>query len=237
MPEETEVSSEELARIERFIAAYNSIDDFLQREVGTPQTFRSAVDAFAKRFPLWRDAETLRVFAALRNFLVHEKTRPFDYPCVPGEAATREIEAIRDHLTAPALIGERFGKAVLTLSPHDPLKTALEMVARRGVSRFPIYEGGKFVGLLTENGIARHLADAITRGAAFDAQTPIENVLPRESRRRNFRFADPKISVMEAAFWFHEDTFLEAVLIVEGGNEKSPLRGIVTRGDVAGWSD
>lgn len=237
MPEEPAVSTEELARIERFIAAYNALDDFLQRELETPQTFRGAVDIFAKRHPYWRDAETLRVFAALRNFLVHEKTRPFDYPCVPGEAATREIEAIRDHLTHPTRIGERFAKMVLTLAPDAPLKNALEMIAKRGVSRFPIYEGQKFVGLLTENGIARHLADAVARGTVFDPQTPIQNVLPRESRRRNFRFADPETGVLEAAFWFHEDTFLEAVLIVDNGNEKSPLRGIVTRGDVAGWSD
>ncbi len=237
MPEAITVTNEELARIERFIAAYNAIDDFLQRQMGVPQTFRSAVDAFAKRRPYWRDAETLRVFAALRNFLVHEKTRPFDYPCVPGEAATREIEAIRERLTHPASIGERFAKPVLTLSPQAPLKTALELVAKRGVSRFPIYDGSKFVGLLTENGMARFVAEVVARGAVFDAHTPIQDVLPREPKRPNFRFADGQAAVMEVAFWFHEETFLEAVLIADGANQKSPLRGIVTRGDVAGWSD
>jgi hypothetical protein len=49
----------------------------------SPNTFRSAVDNFARRYPYWRDAETLRTFAALRNFLVHEKLRPFDYPVCP----------------------------------------------------------------------------------------------------------------------------------------------------------
>lgn len=239
MPEELEnvvaTSGEELVRIERFIAAYNQIDDFLQRQLESPQTFRSAVDYFARRHPWWSDAETLRVFAALRNFLVHEKTRPFDYPAVPGEGATREIETIRDRLTSPATIGEQFGREVLTLAPQSSLKVALELVSKRGVSRFPIYDGQKFVGLLTENGMARFLAQTVSGGAAFDPQIPIQAVLPRETKRRNFRFADPGTPIAQAAFWFHDDTFLEAVLISDGGNEKAPLRGIVTRGDVAGW--
>lgn len=229
-----EISAEELARIERFIAAYNRIDDRLQREMSAPNTFRSAVDNFARQNPYWRDAETLRTFAALRNFLVHEKTRPFDYPCVPGEAATREIERICESLTSPATIGEQFGREVLVLSPQTPLKKALELVHSRGISRFPIYEGQKFIGLLTENGIARFLAQTVAAGAVFDAKTPIQAVLPRETRRRNFRFAPAPTSVAQAAWWFHEDTFLEAVLIAE--NDRSPLHGIVTRGDVAGWN-
>ncbi|PQV64448.1 CBS domain-containing protein [Abditibacterium utsteinense] len=236
-PPIAQVSSEELKRIERFIAAYNRIDERLQREMESPNTFRSAVDNFARRTPFWRDAETLRTFAALRNFLIHEKLRPFDYPCVPSEAATREIERIGEDLTHPAIIGEVFGREVLTLSPSAPLQSALEQIARRNVSRFPIYQNKDFVGLLTENGIARFLSQIVASGAKFDAQTPIREVLPRETKRRNFRFADSQTSVAQAAFWFHEDTFLEAILISDGGNEKSPLRGIVTRGDVAGWID
>lgn len=239
MPEELEsaetTSGAELARIERFIAAYNQIDDFLQRQLDTPQTFRSAIDHFARRHPWWSDAETLRVFAALRNFLVHEKTRPFDYPAVPGEAATREIETIRDRLTHPATIGEQFEREVLTLSPSSPLRVALDLVVKRGVSRFPIYDEQKFVGLLTENGIARHVAQTVASGVAFDPQISIQAVLPRETKRRNFRFADPSTPVAQAAFWFHDETFLEAVLISDGGNDRAPLRGILTRADVAGW--
>ena len=228
------ISGAELERIERFIAAYNRIDDRLQREMSAPNTFRSAVDNFARQNPYWRDAETLRTFAALRNFLVHEKTRPFDYPCVPGEGATREIERIRDSLTSPATIGQEFGREVLILTPQTPLKTALELVHSRGISRFPIYENQNFRGLLTENGIARFVAQVVAAGAVFDAKTPIQAVLPRETKRRNFRFAAGQTPVAQAAWWFHEDTFLEAVLIAE--NDKSPLRGIVTRGDVAGWN-
>ena len=143
MPE-SESSPVEIERIERFIAAYNAIDDVLQRDMPAPGTFRSAVDNFARANPWWRDAETLRVFAALRNFLVHEKTRPFDYPCVPGEAAVREIEAIRQRFVSPKRIGETFGREVLVLTSAQPIGRALELIDERKISRFPIIDSGRF---------------------------------------------------------------------------------------------
>ena len=230
-------SPAELERIERFIAAYNAVDDYVQRELGTAQSFRSAVDLWAKRHPWWRDADSLRVFAALRNFLIHEKLRPFDYPAVPGAGAVAEIEAIRDRLLQPALAGDSFAREVMTLSPDDTLQSALSAMHKRGFRRFPIYQSKRCIGLLTERGIARHLAELVSRGESFDAQIAVQTVLPRETKRENFRFADPKLPVLQIAFWFHDQTFLETVLISDGGHDKGTLRGIVTRGDVAGWSE
>ncbi len=232
-----QISPEELARIERFIAAYNTIDDWVQRVLNTEQSFRSAIDLFAKRHPWWRDADTLRTFAALRNFLIHEKLQPFDYPAVPGEGAVREIEAIRDRLIQPKSVGETFARDVLTLSPDDPMREALSQMVKRGFRRFPIYQNKRCIGLLTERGIARYVAELTSRGDNFDADVPIKNVLSRETKRDNYRFAAPNLSVAQIAFWFHEQTFLETVLIAEGGNDRGELRGIVTRGDVAGWSE
>ncbi len=234
---DTPTSPAELQRIERFIAAYNAIDDHVQRELGTEQSFRSAIDLWAKRHPWWRDAEPLRVFAALRNFLIHEKLRPFDYPAVPGAGAVDEIEAIRDRLLQPALLSDNFAREVMTLAPGDSLQTALAAMHKRGFRRFPIYQNKHCIGLLTERGIARYLAELTARGQKFDAAVAVETVLPRETKRENFRFADPKFPVLQIAFWFHDQTFLETVLIADGGHDTGTLRGIVTRGDVAGWSE
>ncbi len=231
----TSPSADEILRIERFVAAYNQLDDFFQAQMPSPSTFRGAVDGFASRHRFWPDAETLRTFAALRNFLVHEKTRPFDYPCVPSESATQEIERICQNLTHPRTIGEVFGREVVTLSPQTPLKVALELIEKRGLSRFPIYDAAQFIGLLTESGITRHLAQITARGERFDAQIALQLVLTRETKRPNFRFAPPQTPVSQVAGWFHEEIWLEAVLIAEN-KRQVPLLGIVTRGDVAGMS-
>ncbi len=232
----SQITDEEFSRIERFVAAYNAIDDGLSHILGVPQTFRSSVDAYAKRNPWWGDAESLRVFAAMRNFLVHEKTSAFDYPCVPSEGAVREIEAIRERFLKPVTIGGQFTREVLVLGPRDELRAALELIAKHGISRFPIYEGNRFFGLLTENGIARYVATTVTQNRVFNPDTVIESILPRETKRKNHRFAGPQIPISQAAYWFSQNTFLEAILISSDGAESRNLRGIVTRGDVAGWS-
>jgi CBS domain-containing protein len=229
--------TDELTRIERFVAAYNAVDDFLQRATGKPQTFRGAVDYYAKRHPWWGDAEMLRVYAALRNFLVHEKTRPFDYPCAPTDNAVQDIEAIRDRLVNPIRLLPTFEREVITLEPNDCLDSALREMARRSHRRFPVYEHGHFVGMLTENGIARWLADSVAHDGALNLKVPIRDVLPRESRRPSFRFASGHTPVTEAASWFRENTFLETVLITPQGEPGAHLRGIVTRGDIAGWGE
>ena len=226
-------TSPELDRIERFIAAYNSIDDFLQAQIGTGQTFRSAVDWFAKRNGWWRDAETLRVFATLRNFLIHEKTRPYDYPCAPSQGAVEEIEAIRDHLLNPRRALPVFAREVVTLKPQTEVRHALQLIAEREHGRFPIYEGRQFRGLLTEAGLARWVAAQVAENRDLDWSTPISEVLPRETKRRNFRFVSPRELAEQIAWAFHENTFLEAVLISDNGQEDGNLRGIVTRRDVA----
>ena len=228
-------SPSELERIERFVAAFNALDDWLQAQLPEPTSFRSSVDFYAKRHPFWRDAEPLRLFAALRNFLVHEKTRAFDYPCVPSEDAVREIELIRQRTLHPRTIGEQFGREVHILRPDDTLGAALSAMHERGVSRFPIYEANRFCGVLSEREVARFLAACLARGAEFSPQTPIVAALPRASKRQTFRFAPPETSVAQAAFWFGENIFLEAILIAP--REGLRPSGIVTRGDVAGWNE
>jgi len=207
--------------------------------------FRTAVDLFAKRHPWWTDAEALRTFAALRNFLVHEKTAPFAYPAVPSAAAVEEIEAIRARLTDPPRAGEVFGRAVLTLSVHDTLFQALAVMRERGVPVFPVFEDDRFRGLLTETGITRWLA-AHAEGEPINLRIPVGDVLPRERKRITVRWAAQETPTAELAYWFRDNTFLEAVLLIEGANPAqnaqgtqfstppSHLRGIVTRGDVAG---
>ncbi|BCM91890.1 hypothetical protein IAD21_03767 [Abditibacteriota bacterium] len=235
MPDRPPVSRDELARIERFVAAFNSIDNWLQSQSDAPPTFRSAVDWWARRHPFWRDAETLRLFTSLRNFLVHETVRPFDYPCVPSESAVREIEEIRERLFHPITIGQKFRREVVILSSTDTLEIALQTMTSRDIARFPIFDGERFAGVLAERDIARFLSYVVSRGEEFSAQTPIGQVLPRQSKRQTFRFASPETSVAQAAFWFGENTFLEAILIAPRMGERPT--GIVTRGDVAGWRE
>ncbi len=225
---------EEISRIERFIAAYNAVDNHLQAEMGTAQTFRSVVDLWAKRHPWWRDRDNLHIYATMRNFLVHEKVQAYDYPCVPSEAAVRDIEGIRDRLVNPARLSDEFLKEVAILSGGATLERALEMIHAKGYSRIPLYEGSHFLGMLTEGGIVRELAASVARGKPLDLGIFVRTLLSTDHRRKGYRFAPAEMFVSQVAYWFQENIFLEAVLITDNGQEQGHLRGLVTRGDVAG---
>jgi len=117
------MTQHDLDLIERFIGAFNAIDFHLESVLGAEanSSFRSLVDLYAKRHRWWKDAERLRSFASLRNVLVHDKTEPYRYVCVPAEETVTAIEAIRERLINPERAGHRFRRDVTTLAPRKTI--------------------------------------------------------------------------------------------------------------------
>ena len=231
----------DLDLIERFIGAFNAIDLHLEGvlHVESNSSFRSLVDLYAKRNRWWKHADQLRIFAGLRNVIVHDKIEPYKYVCVPSEDSVVDIEKIRDSLINPERAVAKFRRDVVTITPHDSLAKVLKLIEERQYSRFPVCEQAhgrctKFVGLLTENGITRWLAHHVTNGLSLVElnEVLVAAVLPRQEKRPNYQFAAQDTPVEQIAYLFHENVYLEAVLITEHGGEREKLLGITTRGDV-----
>lgn len=237
----------ELDLIERLITAYNAIDAHLQnwsRHDG-PTSFRSLVDLYARKNRVWKDAELLRTVAGLRNLLIHEKVEPYEYPCVPTLELVEDLEKARDRLLHPAR-ADRFTRQVVTVQSDDSLAHVLKMIHEMKITHFPVYEssreyarrGRHFVGVLTENGITRWLAEHTARNESLIEfrDEPVCEVLAREESakgtRKNYEFAPRHARVEDLVQRFHDNTYLEAVLLTQTGNAKEELMGIVTRWDV-----
>jgi predicted transcriptional regulator len=229
--------------VERFLSAYNALDAWLQAEWARQrgeearQSFRSLVDWWAKSHPWWGDAEALRSHAALRNILVHETLAPREYPCVPSPATVEHIEAVREALLHPERAVPRFEKNVQVLGWGDLLHRALRVMHERGFGQLPVYEGARFRGVLSEGIVARWIAaQASSRQeidvASVQVREVLEWALRNLSRRRAFLWADSGRSVQEIAFLFHENTYLEAVLVSRNGRDDEKLLGLVTRADI-----
>lgn len=237
----------ELDLIERMLTAYNAIDSHLENWSGHggPTSFRSLVDLYAKKNRAWKDAELLRTIAGLRNLLVHEKVEPYEYPCVPIVKIVEELEAARDRLLHPAR-ADRFARKVVTVQSDDSLAHVLKMIHELKITHFPVYESSReysqgerrFAGVLTENGITRWLAEHTVRDESLIElrDEPVREVLAREESakgtRKNYEFAPRRARVEDIVQRFHDNTYLEAVLVTEKGDAKEALLGIVTRWDV-----
>lgn len=226
--------------IERFIGAFNAIDVYLEKalHVSHNQSFRSLVDLFAKRNKWWNDANWLHVYADLRNIIIHDKVAAFEYPCVPTKATVERVEQIRDALLHPERLLPRFEKPVIVVAPGDSIAHVLRIMHKQHYSHFPVYADhqGKrsCVGLLTENGISRWLAEWVCEEKSLINldKEHVAEVLNREESRQKFQFAPPHAPVQKILQQFHDNPYLEAVLITPNGDPHQLPQGIITRRDV-----
>ncbi len=232
-------TEEQLALIERFLVAFNEIERHLRTSLSEPAetSFTRLIDLYGKGHSTWmsRYGYQLRIYADLRNALVHLRLEPNQYLSVPLPHVVKNIELIRDSLISPTKVIPEFQRPVYKLRLQEPLSSALKAVNEHNYSQFPVYDDeGKFSGLLTENGITRWLADHVVNQLTLvDFQeTLLAEVLRREESRSNYRFVSRNRAVLDVVSMFSSEPLLEAVLITEDGKPEQALLGIVTRSDV-----
>jgi len=231
------LSQQEHDLIERFEAAYNRIDGRLRRALTKKKriSFIQVVTDYARNKRFWTDdAEFLKVIGKLRNVIIHEKTQPYKYLAVPTPTMVDELESILYRLTNPELAIPRFQKEVETVSIKDPLSNVLRKISYRDYSQFPVYDGQRFKGLLTENGITRWLAYHVSSKLSLVEleEVFVDQILRNEEQRENYIFVNRNKTVNEIKELFAGKELLEAVLITESGSKNQELLGIATRWDM-----
>jgi CBS domain-containing protein len=237
-------SRDDRALIERFEAAYNSIDLFGRAHLKMDNLVsfsRVMNECVQRRMIRPRDRELLTLVAELRNLIVHRKTEPNSYVAVPSLKVVEGLEALRDRLTRPLLARAAFRRKVECVSPGASLSSVLELVRTRNVSQVPVYEGRAFRGLLTTNGMARWLAGHAAREKVglvdIDEATAGEVLQREEAKGKNCLFAPAQESAYRVRQLFVEHELLEAVLITESGKPAEAPLGIATRWDLLRLAD
>jgi predicted transcriptional regulator len=231
------LSPEEYNQIERFEAAYNTIDRHLRKTLDRDNdvSFVQLTREYSEAGRLWRtDADVLRTLADLRNVLVHGKIKPRHYLAIPTPLVVAQIEQIRDRILRPERVIPKFQKEVETVSLDDSLSNVLKQISQKEYSQFPVYDGKTFKGLLTENGITRWLAHYVSDELAIVDldEVPIRQVLKQEEKRPNSVYISRNTEVDKVKALFAEHELLEAVLITQSGKREEKLLGIATRWDV-----
>ncbi|MEM2443560.1 MAG: CBS domain-containing protein [Candidatus Bathyarchaeia archaeon] len=109
--------------------------------------------------------------------------------------------------------GEIMTREVITATPKEKIKKVSEIMVKYGISQLPVVEGGRVIGMVTEEGIVRNLSPNI-------AEEPVEKImeppLPTVSE-------DTDISVIRPLLEVHP-----GVLVTRKGE----LVGIITRSDL-----
>lgn len=109
--------------------------------------------------------------------------------------------------------GEIMTREVITATPKEKIKRVSEIMVKYGISQLPVVDGGRVIGMVTEEGIVRNLSPNI-------AEEPVEKImeppLPTVSE-------DTDISVIRPLLEVHP-----GVLVTKKGE----LVGIITRSDL-----
>jgi predicted transcriptional regulator len=230
------LSEFQLQLIEDFVADYNCIDHFLRKALDLEDNvpFASLLKQYSQQNPGWRDADFLGIVAKVRNLILHGKTGPYGYPATPSPDLTNNLKACLSRLTNPALVIPRFQRPVERISSQDNLATVLRLIRQRDYSQFPVYDNGRFRGLLTENGITRWLAHHVATNLSLVELEDIhvKEVIENEEKRTNCLFVAQHTRVDDVVGRFSSGELLEAVLVTTTGKDSEVLLGIATRWDI-----
>lgn len=233
-----QTSASDNDKIERFISAYNVIEQFLRNELneGNERGFKYLVSDYQYKYPKLRFLDDLKNLTALRNSLVHGKTAPYQYLSVPISEVVENIERIKERLTNPEMVLPRFQKKVDTVDINDSLFDLLQLINENHYSQFPVYEDNVFKGLITENGITKWLAGATDSINKVNLkEIMIKDMLDKQERRTkssNALFIKRDTSIEHLINYFSDNISVEAILITHTGKEDQSLLGIVTVSDI-----
>ena len=122
-----------------------------------------------------RDA--LLAFASLRNAISHGRFYDGRPIAEPVQAVVTE-STLRGQITAPpkalAILGSR---NACIAGPQEPVSAVLEYVSRFDYSQVPVYDGTRYIGILTTNAIARWLAHQLTLNQGLAEGESVDRVL------------------------------------------------------------
>ncbi len=227
---------------ERFLKAFNQIDDHLRTATGIERGdrgFTYVVNEAAKRFTtVRRFADRLKQAATLRNAIVHDARYPERVIAEPHPDVVDDLERVVAAILNPPRVGTLFRAEVRQLDVTDPITRPLAWSRELRFSQFPVYAGDSFRGLLTARCIAQWLADRVPEEImAFDGVTVGEVLARDETEGRNVEFIARDATWYDAAERFREGPrkerpLLEALLITERGRSTEALLGIITPWDL-----
>lgn len=228
------VKKDEQDRVARFLAAFNSIDQFLRKKYRERREdgFAECLDKLTREIGSNEATDFLSEVAQLRNVLIHSYRSPYRYIATPASEVVEKLETIEKDLRHPQRVGQKFAKRVEVVSISDSIESVLRKIDQYEISQFPVYDGATFKGLLTENGITRWLARHVVKESMIELKDETVRAALREQENRSaYTFVSANLWLAVARREFVDNRLLEALLITQTGKDTEELVGIMTRWD------
>ena len=124
---------------------------------------------------------------------------------------------------------------MVTFAPDDDIHSPLTTLRESKISQFPIYDGTKYVGLLTTNAIARWVAADVGADDRLDAKTVAEALHYSESQDQAVFLprTATAVAVLNALTTpLADGTLPRAAIITEAGRDTQRPLAVATASDI-----
>ncbi|HEM6309318.1 TPA: CBS domain-containing protein [Streptococcus suis] len=155
----------------RFLELFNDLDKVLRKvcqvedgEYADVGSMLTKAKDLSPVNPVQANWDNLFVARQLRNLMVHERRTGLKEVAQPSQELISVLEKVIAQYQAPMTI-ETYLQKTQKIKPilfdsRDKLTRALEILDREHVSKFPIFSGKSYQGLVSDKGLANWLAKA-----------------------------------------------------------------------------
>ena len=216
----------------KFIESFNHIHKYLQKYTNSDDNVSFSDLLYkAKKHPMLSlYLDELHVFRKLRNIIVHQTDDFEQVIATPSEEVVNRIKFIEQQLIDPVKL-DVFKGDVVRFEAEGNLKDALKISKEKEFLKFPLYEGNKFVGLVTSRAIARWLQKE-AKDDAITLNEKMKDLLVYE-KEGHYQFVSVESTVYEAWYMIRtSEKIIEALFVTPTGSENEEIVAIVTDDDL-----
>lgn len=219
-----------------FLISFNRIEKWMKEELGNPRNmgFSQMVRHLSKRedLPVKKYEDDLLQISQLRNAIVHEQVGEDFIIAEPNQWIVYRITLIESEMMRPELVLPRFKKHVTGFEQTMPLLELLQIVATKRYSQFPLYDHGRFIGLITLRGIGYWFAKESLAGNVSLHNKIAKDLIVSNEKPANYQFVSVNCPISKVESMFNNNGMLEAILITEDGQTSGTLQGIIRPRDI-----
>ncbi|HEL2110367.1 TPA: CBS domain-containing protein [Streptococcus suis] len=234
----------------RFLELFNDLDKVLRKVCQVEDGEHADVGSMLAKAkdlspvnPVQANWDNLYVARQLRNLMVHERRTGLKEVAQPSQELILVLEKVIAQYQAPMTI-ETYLQKTQKIKPilfdsRDKLTRALEILDREHVSKFPIFSGKSYQGLVSDKGLANWLAKASKEAGSIREKlekASLADVLVCEEDSIQVLILPTDTSLYQLINYF-EGRKRTTVLVTRqaGGKIHSPedLVGIITAQDIA----
>jgi len=229
--------TEEKSYAQRFINAYNTIDQELRiqynfrRSMSYSDMIRRAV---VLNYTVRKYEDALIDYGRLRNAIIHRSNDEYII-AEPHEDVVLEFEKIARTISAPPKVWNTICKKdVITVQFDVPVKKVIELIYTSSFSNLPVYKNAGLIGVANGQKILNVLGEQISKGkniAEFIETTKIEDVI-QLSTSKYYEVVSMDITIEKALNLFYENRKLLILILTKTGSMQEVPLGILTTGDI-----